>query len=591
MHSGHFATPRRSVFELKHGITGFLAGIACLLVIITMLLFGPATASAFAGESDTAALLKVITSDQAGPDAVLSAARKLGQSKTASAVKPLSALLKHKNEHVRDGAMLALVRIGKPSVSALIKLLDDATEMPATIGESYTKRKYPELATSRSPLGWRQVGAGKLYAPVGLHVNRYAIRALGLIGERSSAAAIEAAEKKFGGNAWIRDECRRARIAILGDKTPVAAGMRPWMLAEIGNATAAQATAETVTRSFRKMTGGNVAKKFGAYTDFGNQAVDQVRRVDALAVIGNAQTAAPLLRLIDEGVRNDWQWIHAGVHDLVDHYHAIGCSWDGHWMAPLAAIRACGENDVKAAIPKLKKRLTDKNIMVRLCAARALAQLGDRSGLQTALDDARWMHMEFVSDYNTKGKPWLQHWVNDDQSKLPNDQAPRPPGQTWYRPNPNYQYLVAYDTLGYTGGEKAEAMLKRRAGEILELNGTDNFNEYYQTDLLWIAVALKRLGHDDLAKRSLDAAMQLFQGSRGLDNRLRHFHVAALPALAKLNEPSTLDAVGRVLAHHQTTWRPGTYDIRNLAWGVYLTLDGRRDPNKPLRCSELCWMH
>ena len=546
---------------------------------------------AVAGGNDVVTLLKKVEDVNVEAKDLAAAVRSLGELRSAEAVVPLAALLKHKNEHVRDETMYALVRIGKPSVPALAKLVGDATELPATVDESYTAHKYPDYVKSRRPLGWRQMGPGKLYAPVALHVNRYAIRALGLIGHRGALKAIDEAESKFSGNRWIRDECRRARIAILGEKTPLSADMRPWMLAEIGNPAAADALVASVAGSLRKTSKGNIAEKFGPYTDFGGSApADAIRRIDALGVLRSSRSSDVLLRLANEGVHNDWQWLHAGMHDLVDHFHGIGVGWDGHWMAPLAACRALGESGVKQAIPALKKRLADKNILVRLSAARALAQLGDESGLQTALRASRWMHVEFVSDFDKKGKPWLQHWVNEDQSRMANHDS-KYPGKTWFRPVPNYQYLLAYDSLGHIGNRQARDKLKQRANEILALRGGKFFNEYYQTDLLWLASALNRIGQRELAKRALDAGMELFAGERATSVHLRHFHMAALPALAKINDRSTLDAVGRVLAHHQTTWRPGTYDIRDLAWGVYLTLVGRRDPNKPLRCSELCWLH
>ena len=199
------------------------------------------------------------------------------------------------------------------------------------------------------------------------------------------------------------------------------------------------------------------------------------------------------------------------------------------------------------------------------------------------------MHVEFVSDYDKKGKPWLQHWVNDDQSTLANEN--KYPGRTFFRLVPNYQYILAADTLGHIGNVQAKAALQKRAKEILALRDTKHFSQFYQVDLLWLAVALKQTGQAALAKQALAAGMELFDGDRALDNSLRHFHVAALPALARLNDPSTRDVVERILAHHQTTWRPDTYDIRDLAWGVHLTLQGRRDPQKPLRCAELCWLH
>ncbi len=559
------------------------------LKVAVLLLTSGAVVSA--SDSDVTALLKTVRNPDVAGEELTSAARQLGRTGAAEAVKPLASLLKHRNEQVRDESTLALVRIGKTSVPALVELLNDATEMPGTIDDSYTSHKYPDYAQSRQPLDWRQLGAGKLYAPVGLTVNRYAARALGLIGERTALPAIEAAEKKFAGSVWIRDEFRRARIAISGSETPPAADMRPWMLAEIGNQSAAGPLAAFISQNLRKQAGGNVAEKFGPYTDIGGNSSDAIRRIDALGVLGLAEPVAPLLRLAEEGVRNDWTWFHAGMHDLVDHYHGLGVGWDAHWMAPLAACRALGESGASAAVPALKERLTDRNIMVRLTAARALAQLADHSGLQVALDDSRWMHAEFVSDYDTKGRPWLQHWLNDDQSLLASEN--KYPGRTWFRLVPSYHHLVAYETLALIGNDDARAALNKRTREILSLqDSNEEFSTgFYQTDLLWLAAALKRTGDTPLSGQALKAGMQLFEGERATSVRLRHFHVAALPALAKLNDPATLDAVCRVLAHHQTSWRPGTYDIRDLAWGVYLTLDGRRDPNNPLRCSELCWLH
>ncbi len=533
--------------------------------------------------------LKTIQTATSDANELIAAADKLGKLRIAEAAEPLSSLLKHKNEHVRDEALLALIRIGKPSVPKLVKLVGDANEMPGTVPDSLKQHKYPDFVQSRSPLGWRQLSYGRLYGPVGRHVNRYAVRALGLIGDRDALEAIDEAEAQFGGNRWIRDECRRARIAILGKDTPVAAGMRPWMLAEIGKLDSAESMAASIARNLRKNTNNNVAQKLGPYTDIGGNAADEIRRIDVLGVLGGSKAPAPLLRLVEEGVQNDWTWFHAGMHDLVDHYHGLGVGWDGHWMGVLGSCRALGEGGAKGAIAPLKKRLNDKNILVRITAARALAQLGDDSGLQTALDDMRWMHVEFVSEYGKKGKPWLQHWLNDDQTKLANEN--KFPGRTWFRQVPSYHHFIAYETLAYIDSDKAKSALKKRTREILALRGSESFSEYYQTDLLWLAVALNRAGEKNLAKQALDGGMELFEGDRAVSVSLRHFHVAALPALAKINDPSTLDAVCRVLAHHQTTWRPGAYDIRDLAWGVYLTLNGRRDPNKPLRCSELCWLH
>jgi HEAT repeat protein len=542
------------------------------------------------GSDDVESLLKTLSRAEAEANELGHAVRQLGDMRSVEAVEPLAKLLRHRNEHVRDEAMYSLVRIGKPSVAALTELTADSTELPATIGDTYRRHEYPGFVSSTSPLGWRQLGSGKLYGPVGLYVSRYAIRALGLIGGRESLPAIDSTESRFAGNRFIRDEYRRARIAILGKDTVVAADMRPWMLAEIGGPQAAMLLTESITRNLRHTSSGVIAEKFGAYDDIGgNTPADDIRRIDGLGCMQATAGRRPLLRLITNGVRNDWQWFHAGMHDLVDHFHGIGVGWDGHWMAVAASCRAVGEMGDKAAIPELKKRLSDKNIIVRLNAARALARLGDDAGLQTALDDMRWMHVEFVSDYDRKGKPWLQHWVNDDPTAINNDG--KYPGKTWFRPVPSYQYLLACDTLGYIGNITARDALRQRAQQILDLRLSKSFNEYYQTDLLWLAVALKRIGADKDAKRALDGGMQLFSGDRAIDVELRHFHVAALPALAMINDPGTLDAVGRVLTHHQTTWRPGVYDVRDLAWGVYLTLVGRRDPGKPLRCSELCWLH
>jgi len=534
----------------------------------------------------TTLLLLTLTSALAAPNPaeIIATARKHGQQRNAKAVPQLALLLKHKNERVRDTAWLALVRIGKPSVPALLPLTTDATELPGTLDDSYTKRKYPSLSRSRAPLGWRQIGPGKLYAVAGLHLNRYALRALGLIGDTSALPAIDKAEKKFAANPSIRDECRRARIALLGAKTPLAPGMRPWMLAEIGRPQSSPPALQ-----FRRQANNNIAKKFGPYTDLAGNHAEAIRRMDTFALTGKPAPDGPLIRLVREGVRDDWQWFHAGMHDLVDHFHNLGLGWDGHWMTPLVAARALGESGARHAINDLKLRLNDKNILVRLTAARALARLGDPAGLPTALEDFRWMHTEFVSDYNQKGKPWLQHWINDDQSQLANEN--KYPGRTFFRLVPNYQYILAADTLGHIGNDKAKTTLQKRANELLALRNTKNFTQFYQVDLLWLAVALKQTGQSTLAKQSLAAGMELFQGDRALDNHLRHFHVAALPALARLNDPSTSNAVERILAHHQTTWRPGTYDIRDLAWGVYLTLQGRRTPTKPLRCAELCWLH
>ena len=364
----------------------------------TLLLLTALTAVA-GGSDDVESLLKTLSRAEAEANELGHAVRQLGDMRSVEAVEPLAKLLRHRNEHVRDEAMYSLVRIGKPSVAALTELTADSTELPATIGDTYRRHEYPGFVSSTSPLGWRQLGSGKLYGPVGLYVSRYAIRALGLIGGRESLPAIDSTESRFAGNRFIRDEYRRARIAILGKDTVVAADMRPWMLAEIGGPQAAMLLTESITRNLRHTSSGVIAEKFGAYDDIGgNTPADDIRRIDGLGCMQATAGRRPLLRLITNGVRNDWQWFHAGMHDLVDHFHGIGVGWDGHWMAVAASCRAVGEMGDKAAIPELKKRLSDKNIIVRLNAARALARLGDDAGLQTALDDMRWMHVEFVSD-------------------------------------------------------------------------------------------------------------------------------------------------------------------------------------------------
>ncbi|MDK1031685.1 MAG: hypothetical protein QGD94_06740, partial [Planctomycetia bacterium] len=114
---------------------------------------------------------------------------------------------------------------------------------------------------------------------------------------------------------------------------------------------------------------------------------------------------------------------------------------------------------------------------------------------------------------------------------------------------------------------------------------------FYQVDLLWLASSLKKHGEEALAKKALAAGMKLFEGKEAYNWKLRHFHMSALPALAKLDDKTTLPAVVRTMLHHPSTWRPGQYDLRDVAWGAYLTLKGRRDPEKPLYTSEVLWHH
>ncbi len=79
----------------------------------------------------------------------------------------------------------------------------------------------------------------------------------------------------------IRNECKRARIAILDEKTPLSADMRPWMLAEFGNPAAPDTVLPLVAASLRENSTGNVAQKFGPYTDLGESApVNAVHRID-----------------------------------------------------------------------------------------------------------------------------------------------------------------------------------------------------------------------------------------------------------------------------------------------------------------------
>ena len=97
-----------------------------------------AVASRVAADDEAQKTIQTATSDA---NELIAAANKLGKLRIAEAAEPLSSLLKHKNEHVRDEAMLALIRIGKPSVPELVKLVGDANEMPGTVPDSLKQHK------------------------------------------------------------------------------------------------------------------------------------------------------------------------------------------------------------------------------------------------------------------------------------------------------------------------------------------------------------------------------------------------------------------------------------------------------------------
>jgi len=505
---------------------------------------------------------------------------------TVAKTKPVGELikqLKSQNEFERDEAMYALVEKGKASVPALVKLLGDATALQATpppgFGHHYGQG-------TRHDVRWGDRG-GMQYYPSGLTVNRLAMRALGLIGDKRAVNALAAAEKQAA-NGWVRDEARRALIATLGAKMPILPNMRPWQLAEIANPKTAKQIVDAIAGRLKPDgywgAKGSDVKKLGPHLVTGHP--DDIRRIDALGAIGNKGASLLLLRILKEGVHHNWMWFHCGLHNTMDLWHAQGVSvtagMDDSWACVLASARASSNIGDKRAIPLLRARLADKNIMVRVNAALALARLGDKAALKGLIPDLRWMHTEFVSDYNTKGKPWLQHWPNDNQSAAPRS------GKTWYRENPSYHAIVGYDALGYIKSKAAAAFLKKRTADILKLGNVD---QYYQVDLLWLASSLKKHGEKTAAEAALAAGMKLFEGNRAYDWKLRHFHLAALPALAKINDKRTLPAVVRTMIHHPSTWRPGQYDLRDVAWGVYLILKGRRDAEKPLYTSEVLWYH
>jgi HEAT repeat protein len=119
-----------------------------------------------------------------------------GQSITVTKTKPVGELvakLKSQDEFERDEAMYELVKLGKAAVPALIGLVDDATGLKATPPEGYGNHYGKNV---RGPLGWRAIGVGKQYYPVGLTVNRLAIRALGLIGDDRAVEALQEQAKK-----------------------------------------------------------------------------------------------------------------------------------------------------------------------------------------------------------------------------------------------------------------------------------------------------------------------------------------------------------------------------------------------------------
>ena len=80
------------------------------------------------------------------------------------------------------------------------------------------------------------------------------------------------------------------------------------MLAEFGNPAAPDTVLPLVAASLRKNSTGNVAQKFGPYTDLGESApVNAVHRIDVLGVLRSSKSDAVLLRLVNDGVRDDWQ--------------------------------------------------------------------------------------------------------------------------------------------------------------------------------------------------------------------------------------------------------------------------------------------
>ncbi|MDK1031684.1 MAG: HEAT repeat domain-containing protein [Planctomycetia bacterium] len=514
----------------------------------------------------------------------------LGQKITIVKARPIGEVLKalhSEDEYEGDEAMYEMVKMGKAAVPALVKLLGDAKELQANPPDGYT---FHYGKGARGPIGWRGVGGGKQFYPVGLTINRLAMRALGLIGDKRAVNALVAAEKKAANN-WIRNEARRALVAILGSKMPILPNMRPWQLAEIGTPEAAKALVGPIKLKYIDASNKSmkhVVAKCGPYVtlDEGagglNRAGENTRRIDALSAFPMKLAPDPVLRMARDGIHNDFRWFHMGMHDNPDHWHALDHGWDGHLSGQWAAVRAVGYIGDKRTIPLLRERLKDYNIMTRANAARSLAQLGDKAALKGLIDNLRWVHVVFVEEYNKKGKPWLQHWLNDNQNAVPAS------GKTWFRDVPSHHALACYDGLGYLKDPRAKAFLKKRAADILTLPSIDR---YYQVDLLWIAASLKKHGEKRASQMALAQGMKLFEGKKATDYKLRFFHVAALPALAKMDDKKTLPTVVKVMLHHPTTWRPGQYDMRDVAWGVYLTLKGRRSPEKRLTTSEVLWLH
>ncbi|MDK1032679.1 MAG: HEAT repeat domain-containing protein, partial [Planctomycetia bacterium] len=326
-------------------------------------------------------------------------------------VEELIKKLKSDDEYARDEAMYALVQTGKKAVPALMKLVNDATALQATPPPGY------DFHLGKGMQGdpkWH--GGGKQFYPSGLTVNRLAIRALGLIGDPAAVDVLvdQVKRSRMGlrmGDRGIRVECQRAIVGILGAKSPHVGGMRPWHLGEKGTAESAKGLANAVAGSMQAHNKGNIVEAFGPYVSI--KSVDDLRRIDALAVIGSKEGSAPLLRLVKEGSRNDFQWFHCGMHNSMDLWHTLGISasagMDDHWIAVVEAERALGHMGEKAAIPLLKNRLDDKNVMIRVSAARALAQLGDAAALPALLKDARWMNRAFIKGgYEKKVKDWAE---------------------------------------------------------------------------------------------------------------------------------------------------------------------------------------
>ncbi|MDP6381191.1 MAG: HEAT repeat domain-containing protein, partial [Phycisphaerae bacterium] len=142
--------------------------------------------------------------------------RALGAMGAEKAIPMLADLLKGKEEWIRDEAAYALGRIGPKAIPALEQLLGDHTSLSHNVPDSFASAC---RAAAKKGGHWADVGHAR-HLPTGLHVSRYAARAIGFMGaaggKRASATLLRCANGS-GTPKGTRFEAARS-LSLIGDK-------------------------------------------------------------------------------------------------------------------------------------------------------------------------------------------------------------------------------------------------------------------------------------------------------------------------------------------------------------------------------------